>query len=101
MQLQYCVWIGLLIDRNRPPYDIRDAHSGGCYSFATVAAVEGVVAADEGVLNQVSDEQILDCDANNNGCGGGDPQVCPLSAVGCCLMDAYPSLAPTKTTRPY
>lgn len=33
------------------------------------------MAADEGVLNQVSDEQILDCDATNNGCAGGDPQV--------------------------
>lgn len=51
------------------------AYCGGCYSFATVAAVEGVVAADEGVLNQLSDEQILDCDASNQGCGGGDPQL--------------------------
>jgi KDEL-tailed cysteine endopeptidase len=40
-----------------------------------VAAVEGVVAADEGWLNQASDEQMLDCDENNSGCGGGDPQV--------------------------
>jgi hypothetical protein len=48
---------------------------GGCYSFAVVAAVEGVVAADRGYLNALSDEQIIDCDAENYGCDGGDPQI--------------------------
>lgn len=48
---------------------------GGCYSFGVVAAVEGVVAADRGCLNALSDEQIIDCDAANNGCEGGDPQI--------------------------
>ena len=48
---------------------------GGCYSFATVAAVEGVVAADQGYLNELSDEQVIDCDAANHGCQGGDPRV--------------------------
>lgn len=48
---------------------------GGCYSFATVAAVEGVVAADQGYLNELSDEQIIDCDVANYGCQGGDPQL--------------------------
>ena len=83
MWIQYCV-CGAIGGRSsiEPPHpNIRDTNSGGCYSFATVAAVEGVVAADEGVLNQVSDEQILDCDANNNGCGGGDPQVSLLSPI--------------------
>eukprot|EP00624_Nannochloropsis_granulata_P006968 evm.model.NODE_5619_length_9381_cov_52.491951.2 len=48
---------------------------GGCYSFGVVAAVEGVVAADRGFLNALSDEQIIDCDAANHGCEGGDPQI--------------------------
>ena len=48
---------------------------GGCYSFGVVAAVEGVVAADRGYLNALSDEQIIDCGAENHGCEGGDPQI--------------------------
>ncbi len=64
-----------------------------------MAAVEGVVAADEGVLNQCSDEQLLDCDANNDGCGGGDPQVsfatvnpCAVHCVA--LISSLPPPAP-------
>ncbi|EWM27891.1 cysteine proteinase [Nannochloropsis gaditana] len=49
-------------------------YCGGCYSLGVVAAVEGVVAADRGFLNELSDEQILDCDRVNHGCEGGDPQ---------------------------
>ena len=33
---------------------------GACYAFATVASMEGLVAADQGVLNELSNEQLID-----------------------------------------
>lgn len=69
-------------DPNKNPKQVKGVTSvrnqlfcGGCYSFGVVAAVEGVVAADRDYLNALSDEQIIDCDAENSGCEGGDPQV--------------------------
>ena len=39
---------------------------GACYSFATVASLEGLVAADQGVLNELSNEQLIDVSSNDD-----------------------------------
>ena len=45
------------------------AQCGGCWAFATAAGVEGTVAVDQGVLNEVSTQQYIDCNSPpNEGC---------------------------------
>ena len=60
---------------------IRDqGHCGSCWAFATVAAVESILAIKELNKNEeyLSVQQLIDCDYKaevNMGCDGGNPQV--------------------------
>ncbi|KAK9938885.1 hypothetical protein M0R45_015599 [Rubus argutus] len=44
---------------------------GACWAFSTVAAVEGLIQIKTGQLIPLSEQQLVDCDKSNNGCGGG------------------------------
>lgn len=48
------------------------ARCGSCWVFSAVAAVEGVHQITAGELVSLSEQQVLDCSGNNDGCGGGD-----------------------------
>jgi len=47
------------------------ANCGGCYAFASVANIESLYALKYGILYKFSEQQILDCNSNGNGCNGG------------------------------
>jgi len=54
---------------------------GSCWSFGTAETVESYYALATGLLTDLSEQQILDCTANTNdcggtgGCGGGTPEI--------------------------
>lgn len=41
-------------------------------AFSTVGAVEGAVAVNTGILNELSVQQLVDCVGQDNSCSGGD-----------------------------
>lgn len=45
---------------------------GSCWSFATIASVEGAYAIATGSLRSLSEQQLLDCSTSNHGCIGGN-----------------------------
>ncbi len=44
---------------------------GSCYAFATVGNLEGLYAANRGVLKRFSEQFLVDCDTGDGGCNGG------------------------------
>lgn len=48
------------------------AACGACWAFTTAAAVEGAVAVTTKVLNELSNQELIDCVTQNEGCNGGD-----------------------------
>jgi C1A family cysteine protease len=44
---------------------------GGCWAFSAIANLEGQYFKKHGVLPKFSEQQLIDCDPYNNGCGGG------------------------------
>ncbi|BFU22081.1 cysteine protease, putative [Entamoeba histolytica HM-1:IMSS-B] len=46
---------------------------GSCWTFCTTAVLEGRVNKDLGKLYSFSEQQLVDCDASDNGCEGGHP----------------------------
>jgi C1A family cysteine protease len=47
------------------------ASCGSCWAFAAVAGAEGLHAKKEGYLRDFSEQQLVDCDSQSNGCSGG------------------------------
>uniref|UniRef100_A0A0D9V0I1 Peptidase C1A papain C-terminal domain-containing protein n=1 Tax=Leersia perrieri TaxID=77586 RepID=A0A0D9V0I1_9ORYZ len=44
---------------------------GSCWAFAAVAAIEGLTKIKTGTMTPLSEQELLDCDTNSNGCDGG------------------------------
>lgn len=44
---------------------------GSCWAFSTISSVESAVAIKTGVLNSLSEQQLVDCDNKDHGCNGG------------------------------
>jgi len=79
---------------------------GSCWAFSTAATVEGCVVVDgkggKGPLQDVSEQEIVDCATGNYGCDGGWPQTALKwveSTKGLCSEASYPYTAQTGTCK--
>ena len=44
---------------------------GGCWAFSAICSLEGQYKNVTGELLEFSEQDLIDCDSSNNGCGGG------------------------------
>jgi len=67
-------------------------YCGGCWSFATVLALEKLMYDKVGIQYKFSEQHLIDCDQENNGCNGGLPHTAYkfVKEEGIALDSAYP-----------
>lgn len=67
---------------------------GSCWAFATVSVVESAqcIANGKTSLTKYSEQQLVSCNSQNWGCGGGAPEYALESVQqnGLCTEDSYP-----------
>ncbi|KAE9041696.1 hypothetical protein PR003_g4003 [Phytophthora rubi] len=67
---------------------------GSCWAFATVSAVESAqcIANGKTALTKYSEQQLVSCNSQNWGCGGGAPEYALdyVQQNGLCTDDSYP-----------
>ena len=69
---------------------------GSCWAFSTVEAIEGIRAIKYGYLESLSEQQLVDCSAENNGCNGGSMDLgfqYVIQNSGLCSNTSYPYIA--------
>jgi len=74
---------------------------GSCWSFSTAGALEGSVAIKKGVLANLSEQNLLDCDTTSSRCNGGwmDAAFMWVNEHGLCSYDSYPYKCSRSTSR--
>jgi cathepsin F len=68
---------------------------GSCWAFAATATVESAYAVAHGQLRNLSEQELLDCNMENNACNGGDVDKAFrfVHESGLMFEDAYPYAA--------
>jgi cathepsin L len=75
---------------------------GSCWSFSATTAVESAMFLKTGVLESLSEQQLLDCDETDKACNGGmmdDAFKYIEGAGGLCTSESYPYEANKGTCR--
>merc|ERR1711975_191953 len=64
---------------------------GSCWSFSTTGGLEGAYQVASGNLVSMSEQQFVDCDKRDSGCGGGlmDTAFTYAEANAICTEDSY------------
>merc|ERR1719281_1027715 len=65
---------------------------GSCWAFSTMGTLESGYAIATGKLLSLAEQQLVDCDTHNNGCGGGWPNIAYdryLNGSGVCSESSY------------
>lgn len=75
---------------------VKDQKScGSCWAFSAIGALEGAAKLKNGVLKQMSEQQLVDCSKENDGCNGGlmDDAFQYAMTAAICSEESYPYLA--------
>jgi len=65
---------------------------GSCWAFSTTGSTEGAYEIASGKLKSLSEQQLVDCSKQNNGCQGGSMELAftYLEGAGSCTEASYP-----------